>query len=1132
MTLLSTFIAILCKELCLAQHLENDLQSLLNDISVNHYASPVEGDDDFEVELFFRPDGETSDGKNSNRAGPLPSPTSRGIEGVRRLWGVADTETPIGQLFSYPIPNDAFEGSIVRYQVKGLPSWMHWDSHRGVVEGVPRPADRGHHYVTIKAFGKDESTAKDVFSVDVVEIAGTSMSRSLGCRPKEDVSVMSIVLDTHLPTMDAKSRVKLLKAASKFLGVKDLSLMSAPRDFDPLADDAAILAGPGSARIGMGGRRSESMSQLQWPVGCIGEINKNHQSLVDHAESAAKNGELERIVDVPVIGWHITQVNPSSKRVRRQADYSGDYDDYEYNYDYDDYGTSDGGFLPDYDEPETRVIPSLLTPVFPDATATYAPGNAGAYPDRPVDYSPVFRPVPMSTPVYVPVKPTRVVEASPTVVYESAYPTDVYTDLEGSIVTHPSTFVESTTPLTYTTTSSKKPVIPTKPIEATSVPTVAVTTETAVKNFPPRVINRIKKLAWIAGHVYNLPIPRDTFEDVEDGDTSHLRLLFKTSEGLTVGRNSWIQFNPTKQTIYALPLEENIGRYTYILEAMDSEGKTATDTIMIHVQQARQARNYNHRFTATFKLEKKYEYDFVYSLDWQIKAVEKIASAYQDTTTDNINVRSITLNPIKLTWTNTSLTDPKSAVCPTDELEALAEVVLGGEGHDMTREIKEAFQPEFHIKHVHLHYLGPCERHSRPSLVDHGVPKGPVEGETERGEGDFNSKPIIRNQIDYLDVPQGSLYRFQVPADTCYDLEDGDSSRLRMRLLMSTSLAPPPLHSWLQFDTANQEFFGIPLETDVGKTEYLLECVDSGGEKVTDALFVNVLERESRKIPPVEFSMKIDTKYEDFMKNAHQKARLIERIGKAFNDSDTKQIEIDSFRKGSVIVTWYNLSLPADPCPNEEIMELKKVMIDHNGNLLQEFINKFSPEFTVTNASIRPTGSCLGEDTPIHIEEETHHPPVEEKVEGEENDYLLNFIIPAVIIAAMLLLAAIIACCLYRRRRYGKMTMADDRTFVSKGIPIIFAEELDDRPDPAKSPVIMKDEKPPLPPPEYQRGNSPAASSTPPTSDRRRPTSGDVADDTPSYQPPPPFTATNGASRHPRPNMPPTYRKPPTYVPP
>lgn len=38
----------------------------------------------------------------------------------------------------------------------------------------------------------------------------------------------------------------------------------------------------------------------------------------------------------------------------------------------------------------------------------------------------------------------------------------------------------------------------------------------------------------------------------------------------------------------------------------------------------------------------------------------------------------------------------------------------------MTREIKEAFQPEFHLKRVHLHYLGPCEQHRVP-----GVPRPP-----------------------------------------------------------------------------------------------------------------------------------------------------------------------------------------------------------------------------------------------------------------------------------------------------------------------------------------------------------------------------------------------------------------------
>lgn len=56
----------------------------------------------------------------------------------------------------------------------------------------------------------------------------------------------------------------------------------------------------------------------------------------------------------------------------------------------------------------------------------------------------------------------------------------------------------------------------------------------------------------IAGHVYRLQIPADTFEDIEDGTTRDLRLLFRTSDGQAIGRNSWIQFNPSRQEIYAL----------------------------------------------------------------------------------------------------------------------------------------------------------------------------------------------------------------------------------------------------------------------------------------------------------------------------------------------------------------------------------------------------------------------------------------------------------------------------------------------------------------------------------------------------------------------------------------------------
>lgn len=94
------------------------------------------------------------------------------------------------------------------------------------------------------------------------------------------------------------------------------------------------------------------------------------------------------------------------------------------------------------------------------------------------------------------------------------------------------------------------------------------------------------------------------------------------------------------------------------------------------------------------------------------------------------------------------------------------------------------------------------------------------------------------------------------------------------------------------------------------------------------------------------------------------------------------------------------------------------------------------------------------------------------------------------------------------------MSVGDEeerQAFRSKGIPVIFQDELEERGDSEpvhKSPVIMREEKPPL---------------LPPAPDYRG-----AADDAP-YRPPPPFAATRTP---PRPKATPTYRKPPPYVPP
>ena len=109
-------------------------------------------------------------------------------------------------------------------------------------------------------------------------------------------------------------------------------------------------------------------------------------------------------------------------------------------------------------------------------------------------------------------------------------------------------------------------------------------------------------------------------------------------------------------------------------------------------------------------------------------------------------------------------------------------------------------------------------------------------------------------------------------------------------------------------------------------------------------------------------------------------------------------------------------------------------------------------------------GKCAGGET-------YHHEEVTMKSEETEapiitDDVLVTYVLPAAIILLMLLIALIIACILYKRRLTGKMELGDEeerKSFRSRGIPVIFQDELDEKPEIGnKSPIILKDEKPPL----------------------------------------------------------------------
>ncbi|XP_063226131.1 dystroglycan 1 [Bacillus rossius redtenbacheri] len=1075
-----------------------------------------------------------------------------------------------------------------------LPRWLSFDRSAGIFEGVPSPKDEGEVYITVRALGADpHNWAKDVFSIEVTDqspadniisaLAAPLDSHKVTCDVGEDPALLTIVMDGKFEHMKPKQRISAIKNLSGFLGLHHslFHLQAMPSRVD-LQGSGVLMAGPGNVRK----KNSKYSTALQWQVGCDGHVWRKHSRALERLKLQAQDGTLAEVLQQPVVGWHVRTEPAAARRSRREVQTgSGDGDDYEY-YDYGD--DVESATEPDV-TPEPRIIPTMSSPTYPqptdmphlhrhhhgespnDTVKTLAEITSASEVAYTLPTSPVYGTI-LPTPVLVPVRPTQVlasevlVEAtrvynnfaeitpSATPVLETEVEPTVTTEQPTMQVTEPlpsvgssgvssseaesssGTTTTTTTTITTTTTVSTEDLPATEESstteEASSNTSPALTHRTStppgpdeeivfgVKNIPPNTGTLLPRLPVTAGKAIRYVIPENAFSDLEDGSTRNLQLTFLAPNNSTISPNNWLQFNPETQEVYGLPLDENVSRWPYILEATDREGAKTSQQLVVWVQQHKGSRAVHHEFSLHLRLEKKFEFPSV--VDWEMHVLDSLARLYGDADTSQITVRNVSLqvDPIIFSWTNDSL--PRTH-CPKKEIDDLFKVMVLNDNGDPSTALKDALLPSVRVKKVTYRGLGQCEPAPPPA-----PPRTPQD----------NFPPVARNQVDHINATVGQLLVFKVPEDSFYDPEDGSARHLKLSLLTMNRMPIDPTH-WLQFDAKNQEFYGIPSRNDEGRREYQLVCEDSAGLMANDGLVV-VVHPAPASLYNVEFRMKLNIPYESFVQSAAQKRKFVEKVGELFDDHNTSTVVLKNITQGSTVISWFNRSLPVDHCPHSEIRQLKQMLIKGDGSTSERVAIVMGQEFPVVNLELVPMGLCQGGSTRVHEPEVDRNLPVDETAPDDSQpvssseEYLVTFIVPAVIIAAMLLLAGAVACVLYRRRRTGKMNVGEEderQSFRNKGIPVIFQDELEERPDPGnKSPVIMKEEKPPLPPPEYQRGNEDRAS--PPPTAAHPLLGGDPPSDDAPYQPPPPFTSNRDSGRHNRPMPTPIYRKPPPYVPP
>ncbi|NWR61394.1 DAG1 protein, partial [Bucorvus abyssinicus] len=402
-----------------------------------------------------------------------------------------------------------------------------------------------------------------------------------------------------------------------------------------------------------------------------------------------------------------------------------------------------------------------------------------------------------------------------------------------------------------------------------------------------------------------------------------------------------------------------------------------------------------------------------------------------------------------------------------------------------------------------------------------------------------NEPPKLTNHIDRVDAWEGTYFEVKIPSDTFYDKEDTTTDKLQLTLKLKEQQMIEE-NSWVQFNSTSQLMYGMPDHNHIGKHEYFMYATDKGGLFAVDAFEIHVHKRPHGDKSPVKFKARLEGDHNAVVNDINKKIMLVKKLALAFGDRNSSTITVQDITKGSIVVEWTNNTLPLEPCPREQIRTLSKKIADDSGGPSPAFSNVLQPEFKPLNVSVVGSGSCrhiqfipVMKDGRVISEATPTVAAGKDPEKSSEDDVYLHTVIPAVVVAAILLVAGIIAMICYRKKRKGKLTIEDQATFIKKGVPIIFADELDDsKPPPSSSmPLILQEEKAPLPPPEYPN------QSMPETTPLNQDTIGeytplrDEDPNAPPYQPPPPFTAPmEGKGSRPK-NMTP-YRSPPPYVPP
>ena len=305
-------------------------------------------------------------------------------------------------------------------------------------------------------------------------------------------------------------------------------------------------------------------------------------------------------------------------------------------------------------------------------------------------------------------------------------------------------------------------------------------------NAPPVITKPVSKILVHGGHFLKQRI------DSHFHDNNDLSLKYAI-----ITNDDWIYV--VGNDLIMLPSVEDVSEYRFNLTAEDSGGLIASTDVIVSVRQPSKSRQWYFYF----------EFSFPAFFNWRESIHHNMTQGSYNHGSFIVTKVSKDGNKITLQYVNETLMDFDA--CPVQKISSVADHY-------------KLLYPDFHFVML-------------PGKMCEGI-------RVLNASTTNNYPPSIKNQIDFINCTAGELFIFKVPDDFCYDPEEGGTANLRLELV-DFNQEPLKPNNWLQFDTKNQEFYGIyvnntyenigpgpnSLVGGISGGKYALTCSDSHGRE-------------------------------------------------------------------------------------------------------------------------------------------------------------------------------------------------------------------------------------------------------------------------------------------------------------